>query len=170
MIKMSKPITMKKSQAQEKRVSKDIQGNVQIASGSIWCFKGDVVTEHFLVECKTTKNKSYRLTLNTWNKIFKEAISSSMRQPCMIIDLLDNYKHTTISKFVVDYRTFNDLDNYKELVESLPLYEAKNKSFLIDSEDKLVKLDNCTLIVLNYTTAIEYLQKYYISLETEKDE
>lgn len=60
------------SNVQEKRVAEKIKGRVQIASGAL-DEKGDVKSDKFLVECKTTGKTSYPLRYTTWNKIREEA-------------------------------------------------------------------------------------------------
>lgn len=63
----------KTSQQQEKSLAKKIGGKVQIASGALSSFKGDVVHEKYLIEAKYSDSNEYRLALQTWNKIKKEA-------------------------------------------------------------------------------------------------
>lgn len=79
----------RKSKKQESKVAKELSGKVTPASGALWGAKGDVRSEAFLVECKTTEKTSYRLTFNTWNKIYLEAIKDGLRIPVMCIDLKD---------------------------------------------------------------------------------
>lgn len=76
-----------RSVKQEKRVASELRGNTVIASGSLWGSKGDVRSEDFLVECKTTEKSFYSLTLSTWLKIRTEAIKDGLRLPAMCIDL-----------------------------------------------------------------------------------
>lgn len=88
----------KKSQRQESRTAKEFSGNTQIASGAIETLKGDVrtsnntvaggfSTEDFLIENKFTDSPRYLLTLNTWNKISREAFRDNFRTPLMQIDV-----------------------------------------------------------------------------------
>lgn len=79
----------KKSQKQESKVAKELSGKTVVASGALWGSKGDVKTEYFLVECKTTAKDSYRLTHAVWKKILHEAVKDGMRFPLMCIDLYD---------------------------------------------------------------------------------
>jgi hypothetical protein len=53
---------------QEKRLAKLTGGRKTIASGA-FSDKGDVETDLFLVECKITGNKSFRITLKDWETI-----------------------------------------------------------------------------------------------------
>lgn len=63
------------SQKQEKTLAKKLGGKLRPGSGALSWFKGDVITESFLVEAKYTDSLEYRLTLQTWNKIKNEAYS-----------------------------------------------------------------------------------------------
>lgn len=76
----------KVSQLQEKRVAKEVKGKVTISSGAIWCQKGDVRNDNFLIECKTTKKDNYIFKLSTWDKIKKEAIKDGLKSPAMCIE------------------------------------------------------------------------------------
>lgn len=71
--KLKKNYKKKTSQMQEKALAKKFGGKTQIASGALSSFKGDVVHETYLIEAKYSDSAEYRLTLQTWNKIKKEA-------------------------------------------------------------------------------------------------
>ena len=58
--------------------------------------KGDVRNDLLLVECKTTKNDYYSLTLNVWEKISKEALQDGMRTPIMQINLKNGDKRLAV--------------------------------------------------------------------------
>lgn len=75
------------SNKQEQQVAADFDGRVVIASGALWGSKGDVVTDLFLIECKTTESSTYRLDYTkTWKKIFKEATTRGLI-PLMVISV-----------------------------------------------------------------------------------
>ena len=67
------------SKSQEKNVAEKINGRVQIASGAL-DEKGDVKSEQFLIECKTTGKLSYPLRYSTWNKIREEAYTGQPQE------------------------------------------------------------------------------------------
>ena len=69
------------SNKQEKRVADELGGKTVIGSGSLWGAKGDVRTEDYLIECKTTKKTSYPLSADTWLKIEREATRDGLRIP-----------------------------------------------------------------------------------------
>lgn len=75
------------SKKQERKVASEIGGRTTPASGALWGAKADVRSDVFLVECKTTQNSYYSLTVKVWEKIKKEAISDGIRIPVMCIDL-----------------------------------------------------------------------------------
>lgn len=83
----------KRSQKQEKSVAQKFGGKVTAASGALWGMKGDVRTDKFLIECKTTEKDYYTLTAKVWEKIQEEAIKDHMRIPLMMIDLKDQDRY-----------------------------------------------------------------------------
>lgn len=66
----------KRSQRQERRLAEKVGGKVTPASGALWHQKGDVRSEHFLIEAKTTRNKQYTLKYEDLQKISHEAAIS----------------------------------------------------------------------------------------------
>lgn len=86
------------SNKQEKRVAEELGGNTVIGSGSLWGAKGDVRTEDYLIECKTTEKKTYSLSTSTWFKIQKEAVNDGLRIPVMCIDLDSGQKRLAVFK------------------------------------------------------------------------
>ena len=105
------------SNKQEKSVAKDVGGKTVIASGSIWSMKADCRNESVLIECKTTKNSYYNLTLETWSKIELEALKDNMRLPVMCIELENKDKFAVVKDSDFNgYETYNTLvDNYSHL-------------------------------------------------------
>lgn len=62
-----------RSKKQERALAKRFDGRLQPASGAFRGHKGDVKTGALLIEAKTTKRKSYSVTLATLRKIGEEA-------------------------------------------------------------------------------------------------
>jgi len=91
------------SSKQEKKVAKELKGKTVVASGALWGSKGDVRSNEYLVECKTTSKSFYSLTKNVWDKIEKEAIKDGLRTPVMCIDL-------ELGKYRVAVFRFNRID------------------------------------------------------------
>lgn len=79
----------KRSQLQEKQVAKQFDAKTVVASGALWGAKGDVRSDKFLIECKTTEKDYYSLTASVWEKIEREATKDHLRIPLMVIDLED---------------------------------------------------------------------------------
>ena len=88
---MPRSIEQKRSRKQEQKTAKEINGRATPASGSRWHSKGDIRSDKFLIECKTTTKDSYRLTAKTWEKIAKEALRDGIREPTMRIDLCNEF-------------------------------------------------------------------------------
>ena len=88
---MARSNEQKRSRRQEHITAKEINGRTTPASGSRWYSKGDIRSDKFLIECKTTTKDSYRLTAKAWEKIYKEALRDGLREPVMRIDLRDKY-------------------------------------------------------------------------------
>lgn len=73
---MLKPKTVRqKSQAQERRIAKQVKGQVVKGSGCLFYAKGDVKMEEFLIEAKTTDADSFTLKAEVIEKIMEEAIA-----------------------------------------------------------------------------------------------
>lgn len=106
---MAKRNTTKyKSNLQEKRVAKELNAKVTVASGALSFQKADVRSDEYLVECKTTSKTFYSLTEKTWKRIEKQAINDGIRIPLMCVDLEDG-KHSIA---ILNYLDFigKDLD------------------------------------------------------------
>lgn len=118
-----KDSTKFESNLQEKRIAKEVSGRTVIASGSLWGSKGDVRTEDFLIECKTTQKEFYSLTAVTWKKIRTEAIKDGIRSPVMCISLYG------VEFAVADFVEFEELfDQYADTETN-----TASKSFMLKS-------------------------------------
>jgi hypothetical protein len=91
----------KRSQRQEKRLS-DLPGDKkQVNSGRHWHSKRDVRLNGFLVEARTTENKSYSLQRDEFDKITNDALSTPPGQlPALQIDF-ERVQGETLSLMVV---------------------------------------------------------------------
>lgn len=113
----------RRSQKQEKSVAKKFNARLTAASGALWGMKGDVRSDRFLIECKTTEKDFYTLTAKVWEKIQEEAIQDHMRTPLMVIDLKDTDR----------YVVFRPKDFNKSMVSPLLSSVQVNKSIRITS-------------------------------------
>ena len=77
------------SKKQEKRIAKEMNARVTVASGALDFQKADVRNDMYLVEAKTTEKPYYPLSLTTWKKIEEQALKDGLRIPVMCIDLED---------------------------------------------------------------------------------
>lgn len=77
-----------RSRRQERRLAKTLDGKPTAASGAFWSHKGDVRSEDFLVEAKTTEKASYSLKKEIWEKIRREALLDG-RMPVLAIQIQD---------------------------------------------------------------------------------
>lgn len=83
----------RKSQKQEKSVAKSFGARPTAASGALWGMKGDVRSDKFLIECKTTEKSFYPVTTKVWEKIEDEAIKDHDRTPLLVVDLIDRDRY-----------------------------------------------------------------------------
>lgn len=113
----------RRSQKQEKSVAKKFNARLTAASGALWGMKGDVRSDKYLIECKTTEKDYYTLTSKVWEKIQEEAIQDHMRIPLMVIDLKDTDR----------YVVFRPKDFNKSMVSPLLSSVQVNKSVRITS-------------------------------------
>ena len=113
----------RRSQKQEKSVAKKFNARLTAASGALWGMKGDVRSDKYLIECKTTEKDFYTLTAKVWEKIQEEAIQDHMRTPLMVIDLKDTDR----------YVVFRPKDFNRSIVSPLLSSVQVNKSVRITS-------------------------------------
>ena len=113
----------RRSQKQEKSVAKKFNARLTAASGALWGMKGDVRSDKYLIECKTTEKDYYTLTAKVWEKIQEEAIQDHMRIPLMVIDLKETGR----------YVVFRPKDFNKSMVSPLLSSVQVNKSIRITS-------------------------------------
>ena len=76
-------------QKKEHNDAKDFGGRVTPRSGGAWSFPGDVKTDDFLVDSKTTEHKSFSITRDMWKKVYNEALKSQ-KLPMLSIQLLND--------------------------------------------------------------------------------
>ena len=84
-----------RSQKQEKKLAKMLNGITTINSGALWQ-KNDVIAKNFSVEAKTTKYKSYQLHRGDLKKTEKHALKQD-KLPMFIIDFEDRETYGVLS-------------------------------------------------------------------------
>ena len=104
--------TRKFSKRQEKQVAKEINGKVQPNSGATPFYKGDVVTKHFLTDCKTSveNKKSYSVKFEDIEKLKKERFGSGKQYEALVF----NFGPDTENLYVVTKRTMLDFIKFLE--------------------------------------------------------
>jgi len=88
---------MKKWQKKEKKDSSLFGGRVRPRSGGLWFMPGDVRTEEFLIDCKTTDKNSFSVTSRMWKKIYSEALKCR-KLPCLSVQLGDGTEVVVLDK------------------------------------------------------------------------
>lgn len=113
---MAKTEGQKKSRKQEQRITKSLQeikmdARQQMASGSIWFAKSDVISELFQIEAKTRAKKSKSISVKReWlDKIASEAFHAN-KIPALAFSFGDNKDY-----FILEDRYFLEL--VEELIE-----------------------------------------------------
>lgn len=73
-----------------KKIGNDFETKVQktINSGALRFDKGDLKTEDYLIECKYTKKKGFRITQKILQKLWEQAYDSN-KTPKMVIGIKD---------------------------------------------------------------------------------
>lgn len=104
---------MKAWQKKEKRDAEAFDGVRTKSSGNLWYSPGDFKSDLFLGDSKDTSKKSYSISLETWDKLFEEALFSfripllslKIRQTELVVlsrtDFLKILEHTDLKKIVV---------------------------------------------------------------------
>lgn len=75
----------KKSNKQERELAKRVGGKTQAGSGNQWHSRGDVEDKDFLIECKYTKHKSFRVSVDLWEEITEKAFAMGGKTPAIEI-------------------------------------------------------------------------------------
>jgi hypothetical protein len=94
---------MQRWQRKENKDNVLFRGKKRPRSGGLWFAPGDVSTEEFLIDCKTTEKKSFSITEQIWDKIHTEALKCR-KMPCLSIQLGDGTEVVVLDKN--DFLTF----------------------------------------------------------------
>lgn len=105
---MNKNSTRYYSNKQEKQVAKTLKAKKQSNSGATSFQKGDVITDLFLLECKTkTKDSdSFTIKKDWFIKNEEEAFSMGKLYNALVIDFGDGIEH-----YIIDESLFKYLNN-----------------------------------------------------------
>lgn len=107
---MRKP-TRYYSSRQEKKVAHAVGGRKTANSGATAFQKGDVLTDMFLLECKTSTSlkNSFTLKRDWFNKNKEEAFAMGKPYSAVVFDFGDD-----INRYVIDEKLFKMLVEYLE--------------------------------------------------------
>lgn len=96
---MNKP-TRFYSNRQETKVAKSLNGHKTANSGATGFVKGDVLTDKFLIECKTVtkEQKTFTVRKEWFEKNKKEALSMRKPYSTVVFDFGDGEQHYIISE------------------------------------------------------------------------
>lgn len=94
---------MKRWQKKETKDSVSFGGKRTPRSGGLWFKPGDVTTEEFLIDCKSTEKKSFSITEQIWDKINTEALKCR-KLPCLSIQLGNGVEVVVLDKN--DFQSF----------------------------------------------------------------
>lgn len=99
------------SKKQEQAVAKSVGGKRVANSGATMFSKGDVVTDLFLLECKTCiePRQSFSLKKEWFDKNKEEAFAMHKDYSAVVFDFGDNERH-----YVIDESLFRQLIHYLE--------------------------------------------------------
>ncbi len=82
-------MTKKRWQKKEQDDAKEFGGRVTPRSGGFFSFPGDVKTDDFLIDSKTTEKNRFSVTKRMWEKIDIEALKSR-RMPLLSVKFGDS--------------------------------------------------------------------------------
>ena len=108
---MRKDSTRYVSDKHEKRTAKQLGGKVQVSSGSSPFFKGDVVLNNCLVECKTcmTPKNSFSIKKEWLEKIQEQCIQMRKRFPILAFDFGSGENY-----YIIDEKTMRKFCEFLE--------------------------------------------------------
>ena len=137
------------SKKQEKRIAKEMDARVTIASGALDFQKADVRNDNYLVEAKTTEKSYYPLNISTWHKIEEQSLKDGLRIPVMCIDLQDG-KHSIAVLHHHDFDLFLEVfsDRYKFV--PTPTLQAKKSIRLRESVVSIILINDLNTPTINY--------------------
>lgn len=97
----------------EKRQAKSLGMKLQPASGAMDGAKGDMKSEYFLIECKSTQSDTLPLKLSWLDKISKEALHTGRNPAVVLVFVYPNGTPVTNGEWV-----------------AIPTWLAKERGFL----------------------------------------
>ena len=138
------------SKKQEKRIAKEMNARVTIASGALDFQKADVRSDRYLVEAKTTEKPYYPLSITTWHKIEQQALKDGLRIPVMCIDLEDG-KNSLALLHRHDFDAFRECfsDRFK-FIATIPSLQANKSTRITSNMISIISVNELNLPTINY--------------------
>jgi Cdc6-like AAA superfamily ATPase len=164
---------MKIWRKEEFKDAEDFDGKVTPRSGGFWAFPGDVKSEMFLIDKKTTK-KSYRITKTIWRKVKREAINS-MRTPLLSVLIINDETRF----IVIDENDIDWLIDKNKLKIKFKRVDTEGKGFTLKAEledelyDELHKTGKVLVFLVEvgeYKLAVFENKYFFYLLQTEGGE
>lgn len=138
------------SKKQEKRIAKEMNAKVTIASGALDFQKADVRNEQYLVEAKTTEKPYYPLNITTWKKIEQQALKDGLRTPVMCVDINDGKSSLAILN-VHDFEALKEENVGKyNIIKVIPSLFAKKSTRITESIMSITYVGSNNLPTINY--------------------
>ena len=102
------------SNKQEKRVAKDLGGKKTANSGATPWVKGDVITDKFLIECKTatSQKQSFSIAKKWLTALPEEAFADGKEHWALAFDFGDGDEY-----YIIDKKLFKNFKNFLESEE-----------------------------------------------------
>lgn len=151
-----------RSERQEKRISKDLDGKRQPASGSRWGYKRDVITPRFMIEAKTTKGSKMSVSFKDLSFIRRQAYATG-KVPVYLVSLMDTSEVAILPDQDVGEEDLPEKTIYKNMTcqptaKSLPVTLELVKSCL---RGEVVRVGHAKekFIIMGYETFLEFAKK-----------
>jgi hypothetical protein len=106
-----------RSKQQEKRIAKELAGQVVAGSGAFDFQPHDVITDQFLLEAKYTGAKSYSLNAKYLHQFSQEAKKDG-KLMALVLDFVDPPRGSYAVITYADFKAFNEMleeENEKEI-------------------------------------------------------
>ena len=104
---MNKNATRYFSSKQEQQIAKKLNGNCQVNSGATMFSKGDVITNEWLIEAKTSLNEkqSFSIKQEWLDKLKKESFAMNKEYYALAF----NFSPNTPNYYIMDERTMQKI-------------------------------------------------------------
>ena len=146
-----------RSERQEKRIARDLNGKRQPASGARWGYRRDVITPDFLVESKTTQSNAYRVINKDINFLKRQAYKQG-KIPAYIVEILNCSEVVILPEQDIGEEALTELTEVQSPKSSGKAFSvtAELVSFLTPAAFAQVALNSGVYIILNYEKFLDF--------------